>query len=814
MAIQNAEVWTEDKVIQELKNVFGENCIYRREDSQLINESFKTALQRQIPEAIVVDSITNAPYLLFEAKGAKQTFEKAKSETIEYLQNLYKNGFRIPFGLAVKESSICLFYQKNNGEIIECLNQNNDLVNFIPSKTEFDNLLKNEGVIVIGSHDELSGTELQDFCNNVNIILHNNGITENERAKVFTAFLIALLDKEFRTNFLDEKNRNTAVEKRKSDMEKVYDHVSNTIRKIIEDIEDTKKITISNKIKALETNEGKAIWVLTGNLISQSNLNDFIVKLFNSVYLLGDIYETFYTYTGKNSMGQYFTPRHVVEMMVNLTEKIRGSYIDYRKDIVYDPACGVGGFLVSAFKKSINNARLDEQELAKEIMGLNGLFGVEYAPDVASIAKINLLLRGDGKTGIIEGDSLNDNIISKLDKFEKERKQQLEENKLLIDRKIRPTITLMNPPFPAKADDPKAYEFILHAIDISSEGAYISALIPTSCILKSGKESSGKINETQFRKKALENCQLKAVITLPQDLFYPKASINTSIVILEKTGKPHKTTEDIVFARCNNDGYKPNKSTGIRTLEENKKTTNDLYLLLHKWLPEYTSNTKYDLPLKFINGRLLPDEVKNGSEWTPEPRITGKTLYEEVISNYKEIYSQLLGTAIFKQIQNNSLDFNSFKNRTNTINASKIDKLNKTLVKIFKKSDVRISDLFKYENGKFKGDLELLEKNGDVAIVSASEFNNGILGYTDVLSCQNIKQYGISVAKNGKPCVCRVQTEDKCVLTTDVLWIEPKIKINERNLLLLASVLEQKQWRFSYGRKLTWDRFKDLKIFE
>lgn len=814
MGIQNAEVWTEDKVIQELQKIFGTKNIYRREDSQSISESFKVALKRQIPEAVVVDENTNTPYLLFEAKGAKQTFEKAKEETIEYLKNLYNNGFRIPFGLAVREKSICLFYQNQNGEIIECLDQNNDLIDFIPSKTEFNNLIKNEGIIVIGTHDELSSQELQDFCNNVNIILHNNGITENERAKVFTAFLIALLDEEFRTNFLNEKNRNTAFEKRKGDMDKVYDHVAKTIREIIEDIEDTKKITISNKIKALETNEGKAIWVLTGNLISQPNLNSFIVKLFNSVYLLGDIYETFYTYTGKNSMGQYFTPRHVVEMMVNLTEKIRGSYIDYKKDIVYDPACGVGGFLVSAFKKGINNARLDEQEIAKEIMGLNGLFGVEYAPDVASIAKINLLLRGDGKTGIIEGDSLNDNIISKLDKIEKERKQQLEDNKLLIDRKIRPTITLMNPPFPAKADDPKAYEFILHAIDISADGAYISALIPTSCILKSGKESSGKINETQFRIKALANCQLKAVITLPQDLFYPKASINTSIVILEKTGKPHKTTEDVIFAICNNDGYKPNKSTGIRALEDSKKKTNDLYSLLNKWLPEYILNTNYDLPLKFINSRLLPSEIKDGSEWTPEPRITGKTLHDEVIENYKEIYSQMLGTVIFKQIQNNNLDFNSFKNRTNTIDKSKIDKLNKALVRIFKKKDVRICDLFRYENGKFKGDLDLLEKNGDVAVVSASEFNNGILGYIDISSCSHIKQYGISVAKNGKPCVCRVQTEDKCVLTTDVLWIEPKIKVNERNLLLLASILEQKQWRFSYGRKLTWDRFKDLTIFE
>ena len=818
-----AEVWTEDKVINELQNTFNKDNIHRQSETHSISQDLKLALNGGKPEAIIVED--GRPYILIEVKGAKQSFDKAKSETKEYLNTVYKNGIRIPFGLAVKEENICVYYLDKDGCIIECVDQNNNEIDFIPTKDEFQNLQKNFGKIVIESNDELTSNDLQKFCNDVNKELHSDGIVENERAKVFTAFLISLLDSGFRTKYLNESARADKVEEYKNSgslkdgeyMNAVFNSVSKDVASIIQQIEETKGIKISKKIKdSLETKEGCAIWNLTGKMLSNTDSGKFVKKLFNSAYLLGDIYETFYTYAGKNSTGQYFTPRHAVEFMVELTEIIRGKKIDYMNDIIYDPACGVGGFLISGFKKAIHNARISEHEKAKEIMGMNGLFGVEFAPDVASIAKINLLLRGDGRTGIIEGDSLDGSIASKLDAISQKRKQELSGNKYFIDRKIRPTITLMNPPFPAKKEDPKAYEFITHAIEVSEVGSYIAALIPTSCILKAGtaKNNKGKNNEQQFRQETLKNCQLKAVITLPQDLFAPKATINTSIIILEKTGKPHKTTNDIIFSRCNFDGYKLNKATGVRKLDEQKKIDNDFYNLNNIWLADYFQKNNLNVPLKFINWKLSKIEVDSGAEWTPEPRLTGKTLVPDVIENFKEIYSQLLGSSIYKSIQNGTLDFSNFKSRTYDITPVEISKTEKALKRKFNSSSIKVSDLFTYKNGNFKGDLENLDKYGNVAIVSASEFNNGIVGYINSVNSISTNANGISVAKNGKPCVCRVQTQDMCLLTGDVLFIKPKIKLNEKHLLILASVLEQKQWRFSYGRKLTWDRFKDLDIFE
>src|SRR6202040_2234298 len=66
---------------------------------------------------------------------------------------------------------------------------------------------------------------------------------------------------------------------------------------------------------------------------------------------LGQLYETFFRYTGGNTIGQYFTPRHIARMMADLCEV-------ERSDVVLDPACGTGGFLVAAMNRVLERSRL------------------------------------------------------------------------------------------------------------------------------------------------------------------------------------------------------------------------------------------------------------------------------------------------------------------------------------------------------------------------------------------------------------------------------------------------------------------------
>ena len=152
--------------------------------------------------------------------------------------------------------------------------------------------------------------------------------------------------------------------------------------------------------------------------------------------VIGTAYETYVAAHLKGERGQYFTNRLVVNMMVRMASPSE-------KDIILDPACGSGGFILTAmnyiFDRIDSSSRLSS---AKEIMKRNvvhQLFGVDISPKLTKIAKANMLLGKDGHGGIEHANSLDS--ISKLSaKF----------NDLCGLGK--PSIILTNPPFGAGHD--------------------------------------------------------------------------------------------------------------------------------------------------------------------------------------------------------------------------------------------------------------------------------------------------------------------------------------------------------------------------
>ena len=472
------------------------------------------------------------------------------------------------------------------------------------------------------------------------------------------------------------------------------------------------------------------------------------------------MYENFYSFVLSNSMGQYFTPKHVSKLMVKLTEIIRGNNID-ENDVVYDPTCGVGGLLLCALKNKPM------------------LIGVEYAYDVATIARINMILQSS-KFIIYEGDSLSTNIKTQL-----------------LKNNIIPNVCLLNPPFPSSINDPKVYKFIEHSVDVAMDNAYITALVPTSCILKHGKLDDNEDNEKLFRKKILEKCQLKAVITLPADIFYPKANVNTSIVVLQKTNIPHDIKQTVIFSRCDDDGHTLKKSINSRVLTNEN---NDFHMLINKWTQEHD-----DVPSKYIESYLSQEEVLMGYEWTPESKLKSELLNTNIINTYKEIYHQLLSSYIRFNILTDN--FSNFNETYKMVNSKTIENFKKAIIKKYK-NNITIKDLFEHTNGNFKVNENEIYNDINTAVVSASEFNNGVVKFINSVGYNN----GITVSKNGKPCVCRVHTRIPCVITSEVLWLKPKYNFNKYHLMILAALIEQNRWKFNYGRKLTWNRIKDISI--
>ena len=106
----------------------------------------------------------------------------------------------------------------------------------------------------------------------------------------------------------------------------------------------------------------------------------------------GDAFEFFLqkTTSTQNDLGEYFTPRHIIKTMINLVNP-------QFNEKIYDPFCGTGGFLTVAFEYIRNNSQLDHTALKK--LQEESLFGREIT-STARIAKMNMILHGDGHTGV------------------------------------------------------------------------------------------------------------------------------------------------------------------------------------------------------------------------------------------------------------------------------------------------------------------------------------------------------------------------------------------------------------------------------
>lgn len=138
----------------------------------------------------------------------------------------------------------------------------------------------------------------------------------------------------------------------------------------------------------------------------------------------GTVFENFLGKTFRGELGQFFTPRTVVEYMINVLDIKEG-------ELVCDPCCGSGGFLIKVFEhiqgiidedlnlklKNSDNKQSAIQALMKETDVKNSssryyklchdyLFGVDANPRMARTAKMNMIMHGDGHVGVYQHDGL------------------------------------------------------------------------------------------------------------------------------------------------------------------------------------------------------------------------------------------------------------------------------------------------------------------------------------------------------------------------------------------------------------------------
>ena len=342
---------------------------------------------------------------------------------------------------------------------------------------------------------------LADRADEINRLLRESGIKDEFRPAVVGAIMLALWSS--RGNIRKEENF-------------ILSDINESCRQAFWR---AKKPDLSESLRVDEANEKLAI--KAHRIVSI--LERLNVTVLTAEYdYLGQLYETFFRYTGGNTIGQYFTPRHITSFMADLCEV-------GKDDILLDPACGTGGFLISAMHRILTQGNFSRSQVIEIVK--KRLIGFEDEPITAALCVANMILRGDGSTGVHKGDCFTSPDYP--------------------DGKA--SVVLMNPPFPHKNTDISPQRFVERALDGLRLRGRLAVILPTSLLVKK--------NIGKWRERILQHHSLLAVCQLPDELFQPYASSTTSIVVLEK-GVPHNPRRETIFVRIQYDGL--NLRKGIR----------------------------------------------------------------------------------------------------------------------------------------------------------------------------------------------------------------------------------------------------------
>ncbi|MDH5482872.1 MAG: SAM-dependent methyltransferase [Candidatus Bathyarchaeota archaeon] len=267
--------------------------------------------------------------------------------------------------------------------------------------------------------------------------------------------------------------------------------------------------------------------------------------------VLGEFYEVFLKYgNGAKEIGIVLTPRHITKFAAEVLNIAL-------QDIVYDPTCGTGGFLVAALDYVKRNANEIQLNRFKQ----NNVFGIDQEPEVVALALVNMIFRGDGKTNITEGNCFQKNLKTAIiDGQPSARYVSVEESN---ENQEPITKVLMNPPFALKTSDEKEYKFINHALKQMQSGGVLFSVLPSSIMIKGGRVLA-------WRRQLLQQNTLLAVITFPHDLFYPIGQHTIGVFV--KKGIPHPRNQNVFWIRAINDGLLKKKGKRL----PNPRASNDL----------------------------------------------------------------------------------------------------------------------------------------------------------------------------------------------------------------------------------------------
>jgi type I restriction enzyme M protein len=283
----------------------------------------------------------------------------------------------------------------------------------------------------------------------------------------------------------------------------------------------------------------------------------------------GDLYEYLLSeisQAGKN--GQFRTPRHLIQLIVTLVDPKLG-------ELICDPACGTGGFLLGAYQHILTQHTSPEHKFIGgdgiergllgdrltdprqwEALRDRTFHGYDFDTTMVRIGLMNLLLHGIDHPALDYMDTLSKRY-NERDRYD---------------------VVLANPPFKGRIDKGDIHEelrlkttktellFVNRIMDMLRVGGRAGVVVPDGVLF--GSSNAHKA----LRQMLVDECELQGIVSLPAGVFKPYAGVSTAVILFVKGGR----TEHVWFYDMEADGYSLDD-------KRDKVSENDIPDVIRRW---------------------------------------------------------------------------------------------------------------------------------------------------------------------------------------------------------------------------------------
>lgn len=487
-----------------------------KKDCNVFKERAKTPEQNKLfkrkrPDYVIYQTNTDRPIAVVEAKKIGSDINEALEQAIRYATLL-----SCPLAFATNDTSVIGYhveqdsFLKIDGAEVQQFVSEEILLQFVEEGPE---------ISVNPVKQFLSKEEILTIFKRINKLLRKEGLrTGQERFSAISDLLFLKLLSEqddvaefvgdSRVNISDKYSWNAL--KGKPD-EELVDFLNDSIRpRLIKKYGDIfKNQFVIRKSDVLR----KVIDLLDPLNLSEADTD-----------IKGDAFEFFLKSltNGNKDLGEYYTPRHIIKMIVSLVDPKYG-------EKVYDPFCGTGGFLIEVFKYL--SLRVDmKNESIRETIKSKSIYGREIS-STARVAKMNMILFGDGSTNIEQMDSLENPVFEEFD------------------------VVLSNIPYSQETEHGALYKLktknadavcVQHMWNALKENGRMAVVVPETFLYEDGAVR-------EVRQNILTNASFVCVISLPRGVFNPYTPTKTSVIIAKK--RKNTKPDCLYFYVVDNDGF-------------------------------------------------------------------------------------------------------------------------------------------------------------------------------------------------------------------------------------------------------------------